>query len=35
LKLLRASKFVKANDGEYAAIREAAQELKQVEKARR
>jgi len=28
LKLLRASKFVKANDGEYAAVREAAQELK-------
>ena len=35
LKLLRASKFVKANDGEYAAIREAAQELKLVETARR
>ena len=35
LKLLRASKFVKANDGEYAAIREAAQELKLVEVARR
>jgi phosphonate transport system substrate-binding protein len=28
LKLLRASKFVKANDGEYSAVREAAQELK-------
>ncbi|MGB9123876.1 MAG: phosphate/phosphite/phosphonate ABC transporter substrate-binding protein [Candidatus Angelobacter sp.] len=28
LKLLRASKFIKANDGEYSAIREAAQELK-------
>lgn len=28
LKLLRASKFVKANDGEYAAVREAAQQLK-------
>jgi phosphonate transport system substrate-binding protein len=35
LKLLRASKFVKANDGEYAAIREAAQELNLVETARR
>jgi phosphonate transport system substrate-binding protein len=35
LKLLRASKFVKANDGEYAGIREAAQELKLVETARR
>jgi len=35
LKLLRATKFVKANDGEYAAIREAAQELKLVETARR
>ncbi len=35
LKLLRASKFVKANDGEYVAIREAAQELKLVETARR
>ena len=35
LKLLRASKFVKANDGEYSAIREAAQELKMVETARR
>ena len=35
LKILRASKFVKANDGEYAAIREAAQELKLVETARR
>jgi phosphonate transport system substrate-binding protein len=35
LKLLRASKFVKANDGEYGAIREAAQELKLVETARR
>ena len=35
LKLLRASKFVKANDAEYAAIREAAQELKLVETARR
>ena len=35
LKLLRASKFVKANDGEYAAIREAAQDLKLVETARR
>jgi phosphonate transport system substrate-binding protein len=35
LKLLRASKFIKANDGEYAAIREAAQELKLVETARR
>jgi phosphonate transport system substrate-binding protein len=28
LKILRASKFVKANDGEYAAVRQAAQELK-------
>jgi len=28
LKLLRASKFIKANDGEYSAVREAAQELK-------
>lgn len=28
LKLLRASKFVKANDGEYGAVRQAAQELK-------
>ena len=28
LKLLRASKFVKANDGEYSAVREAAHELK-------
>ena len=28
LKILRASKFVKANDAEYAAVREAAQELK-------
>jgi phosphonate transport system substrate-binding protein len=35
LKLLRASKFVKANDGEYGAIRDAAQELKLVETARR
>lgn len=35
LKLLRASKFVKANDTEYAAIREAAQELNLVETARR
>jgi len=35
LKLLRASKFVKANDAEYAAIREAAQELNLVETARR
>lgn len=35
LKLLRASKFVKANDGEYGAIREAAQDLKLVETARR
>jgi len=35
LKLLRATKFVKANDGEYAAIRDAAQELKLVETARR
>jgi phosphonate transport system substrate-binding protein len=35
LKVLRATKFVKANDGEYAAIREAAQELKLVETARR
>jgi phosphonate transport system substrate-binding protein len=35
LKLLRASKFVKANDGEYSAIREAAQQLKLVETARR
>ena len=35
LKLLRASRFVKANDEEYAAIREAAQELKMVETARR
>ena len=35
LKLLRATKFVKANDGEYGAIREAAQELKLVETARR
>jgi len=35
LKLLRASKFVKANDGEYGAIREAAQELKLVETASR
>jgi len=35
LKLLRASKFVKANDGEYGAIREAAQELNLVETARR
>jgi phosphonate transport system substrate-binding protein len=35
LKLLRATKFVKANDGEYSAIREAAQELKLVETARR
>lgn len=35
LKLLRATKFVKANDGEYSAIREAAQELKMVETARR
>jgi len=35
LKLLRASKFVKANDAEYAAIRDAAQELKLVEMARR
>jgi phosphonate transport system substrate-binding protein len=35
LKILRATKFVKANDGEYAAIREAAQELKLVETARR
>jgi phosphonate transport system substrate-binding protein len=35
LKLLRASKFVKATDAEYAAIREAAQELNLVETARR
>lgn len=35
LKLLRASKFVKANDGEYGAIREAAQQLNLVETARR
>jgi phosphonate transport system substrate-binding protein len=28
LKILRASKFVKANDGEYTAVRQAAQELK-------
>jgi len=35
LKLLRASKFVKANDGEYGAIRDAAQELNLVETARR
>jgi phosphonate transport system substrate-binding protein len=35
LKLLRASKFVKANDGEYSAIREAAQQLNLVETARR
>ncbi len=35
LKLLRASKFVKANDAEYAAIREAAQQLNMVETARR
>ena len=35
LKILRASKFVRANDDEYAAIREAAQELKMVETARR
>jgi phosphonate transport system substrate-binding protein len=28
LKLLRANKFIKANDGEYSAVREAAQELK-------
>ena len=35
LKLLRANKFVRANDEEYAAIREAAQELKMVETARR
>ncbi len=28
LKLLRATKFIKANDGEYSAVREAAQELK-------
>lgn len=35
LKLLRATKFVRANDEEYAAIREAAQELKIVETARR
>jgi phosphonate transport system substrate-binding protein len=35
LKVLRATKFVKANDGEYAAIREAAQELKLVETAHR
>lgn len=35
LKILRASKFVKANDGEYAAIREAAQQLNLVETARR
>jgi len=35
LKLLRASKFVRANDEEYAAIREAAQELNMVETARR
>src|ERR1051326_779441 len=35
LKILRASKFVKANDDEYAGIREAARELKMVEEARR
>jgi phosphonate transport system substrate-binding protein len=35
LKLLRATKFVKANDGEYAAIRDAAQQLNLVETARR
>jgi phosphonate transport system substrate-binding protein len=35
LKILRASKFVRANDDEYAAIRQAAQELKMVETARR
>lgn len=35
LKILRASKFVKANDGEYGAIREAAQQLNLVETARR
>jgi phosphonate transport system substrate-binding protein len=35
LKILRATKFVRANDDEYAAIREAAQELKMVETARR
>ena len=35
LKVLRATKFVKANDGEYAAIRDAAQQLNLVETARR
>ena len=35
LKILRASKFVKANDDEYSGIREAARELKMVEEARR
>jgi phosphonate transport system substrate-binding protein len=35
LKLLRASKFVRANDEEYAGIRDAARELKIVEEARR
>lgn len=35
LKILRATKFVRANDEEYATIREAAQELKMVETARR
>jgi len=35
LKILRATKFIRANDDEYAGIREAARELKMVEEARR